>query len=398
MPAKRKAVTKQASKKQKVEPVVKTEYDVKLEFLLQTLANTEYPIEGAQSNRQMLIDGAPHCFCEFAGDRHAHQNALADMIHEALTGIRKHLQGKVDEQVAIQTSGDATRAGLVTASETAATELAAKTEAHNLATEELAVKKTLTKEAQDVLKQAKAEQKDLDAQLDLLKDEAESFRKGQEDLYAPLLANGPDKKMLKELTPILAHLNLEGQFQQEITTTLSKAMDQRGMFDTIASDHVQGAFTKRRESIAAKITEITTGGASIIENTQAKLALVNEALMAQEGASERLQLAKDAMKEAEKYLKACNVNIQVHDSNVEMSTARREECEAELSNFGVAEETFTWLRTREPAPVVEEKPAEDTEMAEAPTAEATVEGEVTMEAAPEAPVELPEEPVQQIAA
>jgi len=123
MPAKRRGSQQKAAKKAKIEEVPKTEYDLKLEVLVNALRNEAYPIEGGESNREMLIRGAPCVLQEFIENRHANQGIMSGFIDEAFVGIRTHLTGKVEEQARIQETGEARRAELVAAITTCQTTL-----------------------------------------------------------------------------------------------------------------------------------------------------------------------------------------------------------------------------------------------------------------------------------
>jgi len=391
MPAKKRTASKQVSKRQRTMEPVKSELDLKLDSLVAALGNEDYPVVGPASNRQMLVDGAPFALSEFVDDRHTYQTDMIGMIQQSLAHIRTHLTARCDEQQRLMDSAESTKATLAAALEGCEKDREEKETHLETAKTELIAKQTLTKEAKDALATAKKNQSELDLSLDVKNKELETFRVGQDEWFAALLG-APDKKLLKQLTPVLKSLNLDDSFMTQITATLAKNQGDRGMFDKIAVDTTVDTFTKRRADITADIAATTESGAHLIADTTAKELLLTEAQMIQEQHATQRDTAKENLKTAQAAQKEAEKALNTHEEDVEKASERKEEASSELERFGVVEENFVWTRERRPVVEEEEKVVEeDQEMAEAPTAEATEETEVVMEEV--APVEAVPEAV-----
>lgn len=401
MAPKRKAGTKQVAKKAKIEEVPKTEYDLKLEKVIDALRNEDYPIEGGESNREMLILGAPCVFEEFAENRHENQGTMSGFIDEAFAGIRRSLEEKCAEQARIQETAESRRTELVAASETATTTLTEREAAWETTKATLAEKKEAWTEAKTGLKTAKTDQKDIDAELGAAQADCDKFTSGR-TMFITLRDQGPEKAMLKDIKPILGDLKLEGK-NTEAYTILSRELTARGMFDKMVMDHVAAKFETFIGESTARITEITTRGASFIAATAAADAKATECATIVEGAENAVAEAKTAVTEAKATLKEADKAIVTHDNDVASAETRKVECENNLMEFSLIEDALNWLKVRtvpvpEPEIIEDDKPAETADVEMAPTAEPTAESteapiaEETM--ATEAPIEpVVEEPI-----
>jgi len=395
MPAKRRGSQQKAAKKAKIEEVPKTEYDLKLEVLVNALRNEAYPIEGGESNREMLIRGAPCVFQEFIENRHANQGIMSGFIDEAFVGIRTHLTGKVEEQARIQETGEARRAELVAAITTCQTTLDERSTLLETAQEGVQTAKATHAEAKTAWKDAKNAQKGLDAELADAGVDLQRFTRGNE-LFMTMRDNGPEKAGLKEIKPILADLKLEGQ-NTKCFEMLGEGIAARGVFATITFENVARILVARIEECNIRIAEIHTRGADTINHTAACEARVSELLSAEVEAESRMQEAKAARIEANKAHKDSTKAVEIHDIDVASAGERKLECEKNLFDFALIEEELAWLKARtapvpEPEIVEEEKPA-DVEMTDAPaeTTEAPIAEETT--ATTEAPMEAVPEPI-----
>jgi len=404
MAPKRKVGSKQVSKKAKIEEVPKTEYDIKLEKITDALGNDDYPIEGGESNREMLILGAPCVFEEFAENRHINQGTMGGFIDEAFAGIRRSLEEKCGEQARIQETAESRRIELVTSSETATTTLTEREAAWETTKTTLVEKKEAWTEAKNALKEAKTAQKGIDTELEVANGDLTKFTRGRE-IFVALRDQGPDKAMLKEIKTILTDLKLEGK-NTEAHTILSRTIDLRGMFDKMVMDHVEIKFETFITECNTRVTEITTRGADFIAATTAAEARVSECLTVVEGADNAVMEAKTAMTEAKTILKECEKAVTTHDSDVESAEGRKVDCENNLMEFSLIEDALTWLKVRTaPIPEAEiiedDKPAESADVEMAPAGETTAETEAPIAedtTATDAPIEEPimEEPVMDV--
>lgn len=402
MPARKIQNKKPPAKKQKVAPVVKTEYDLKLEKLIGALSNEAYPIEGGAANREMLIKGAPCIFCEYLEDRHDNQKVLGGFIDEAMAGIRKHLEDEIAKIKYGMDNADALKAELITKGEGLTAALAERDAAILTATEARDAKKTLLGERTEAQKLALGNAKACKAELAAAEKELAKFTRGQE-LFLGLVNNGRDNKSLKEVKPLL--LALEQTDPKLVEALDAPSIPERGIFAGLIIENATKAFADKLLACTARITEIQTANTPLLEAITAADTGVEEAKTLLEQAKEALEAAKTAQREAKSALLANEAALMNHDNDVLSSEETMMHANVALEKFSLIEADLTWLKVRSaPVPVpeiieddevkpAEELPAADVAMEEAPVAETTAE----TEAAP-APIEEPlmeEAPLEQ---
>jgi len=306
-----------------------------------------------------------------------------------MAGIRTFLEGKITEQQVLADSSDARKAELITLGEQLTAAHEATMAATLAATEARDAKTALLKERKEAEKTATANAKASKAELAAAEKVLARFTRGQE-IYHMLRDIGPDAKLFKELKPILNDIKLEVQ-GLGIFEVLPRPLDKRSFMDDIHKEGCNKRFAATLAECNAKIAEITTRDAPLLDAITTASAAIEEATLLLEQATTALNDAKAAQRAADMAKKDNEAAVLNHDNDVAAVDENKLRAELNLKTFAAIEEDLAWLKVRtvpvpEPEPV-EEAPAEevpaDVSMAEAPVAETTAETEAApVEAAP----------------
>jgi len=310
-----------------------------------------------QRVREMLAAGLDASLCARRDVRHSFQEQVVGMVGEVLASLREARQRSRDAFAERITASDAERARREGRVEAARAGVEATTGAVEAAKAALSEASGGVAEAKAAAAAAKAAQRLGDASLLAAfskKSQLEALRDG--DYAALKRGDAPNPaKVAKAMAKVCWHFGMEAQLLDSAQLALSKPASERGGFDSMVLEQLEGELGARLAAFDAEL-ESGEGGraerASAVEAEERELAAATERLLAGKAG---LQAAQASRGEAEDELKAAEAAMRDLAPELRQLEADLAQADHRLQATDAVLGSFARLRDRTSA---DEAPAE----------------------------------------
>lgn len=308
------------------------------------------------------------------------QERVVAMVGEILASIEAELQARVAATEAA--AGEAAQAQAVTAAaEATALEARNKSKEHlDKVRADLEEAHAAVKTARDTVQESDKANKELEGPLAVAAEQRRRYDAARKDLYTPLKEGSLDPDNVRAALSSLEAFAKAADFDLSLRTScpsaLKKAPSDRGSFDNMVLQQMDGEFDKQ---IAALDEKISSGKASRVEYetkleaAAAALIVAGERLSACQAGTKAAEFAK---REAEAAFKSARLANKATKEN--QAIIAHEKAKADLLEFQEgASKDFKELKdppVEPPAATEEEAPAEPAEPAEDTVTEQPAEG------------------------
>merc|ERR1719316_2323518 len=119
--------------------------------------------------------------------------------------------------------------------------------------EVLRVDSEAVKASEEAVEVTTKEVAEFDANLQATIDEKEHYNSVYNDCFIPAKSNPADKKDISQLSAAVKKLGTESSLQSALAPALKKSPADRGTFDFMAIDGIEGLFTKHLETLQEQI-------------------------------------------------------------------------------------------------------------------------------------------------
>jgi len=287
----------------------------------------------SQSCRSMLSKICKDSLTVYADERHAYQKQAVAMTGETLAGIQATLEDDIAKAQATVDSADKEKASRIQVETAAKTALDGLEEAVKSAKATVDTDSAAEKAAKAALSSAVDAVASKDAELASLTD-MQGRMTVSKDAYEPLkTAKADSKKTLNALTKCLADAGLEDGLVESLETTLKKEASARGTYDGIVFHEVDSFMAQKFAELQTSIDACPPVKATLVaakEAAEAAHVASQETLKAGHTAFSNAEVAK---KEGKKAHTTAAAAVSSYDSDMAKAAKALEKANTALVAF-----------------------------------------------------------------